>query len=105
PARSPAERSHPMPRRAVLLLLAPLLLPGRLPAADRTVEQLTEAVRKSVVVVEYTGRDGKKHGVGTGFVVSADGLIATNFHVIGEARPVTVVTPDGKRHDVTPVHA
>jgi S1-C subfamily serine protease/regulator of sirC expression with transglutaminase-like and TPR domain len=74
-------------------------------AEARTVEQLAETARKSVVVIYYTGREGKQQGLGTGFVVSADGLIATNFHVIGEGRPITVRLADGKRYEVTTVHA
>ena len=50
------------------------------------------------------GRTGKPEGVGTGFVVG-DGLIATNMHVIGEGRPITVQTSDGKRYEATIVHA
>ncbi len=73
--------------------------------AAKTVEQLADAARKSVVVITVTGRDGKKAGIGTGFVVGADGLIATNLHVIGEGRPFTVETADGKRHEVVSVHA
>lgn len=72
---------------------------------DNTVEQLAEGLRKSIVVVTVTGRDGKRQGLGTGFVVSADGLIATNLHVIGEGRPITVQLADGKKHEVTTVHA
>ncbi len=71
----------------------------------KTVEQLTEAVRQSVVVITAPGRDGKRQGLGSGFVVSADGLIATNLHVIGEGRPITVQTADGRRYDVTAIHA
>ncbi len=71
----------------------------------KTVEELAKTARDSVVVVRVMGRDGKQHGLGSGFVVSADGLIATNLHVIGEGRPVTVQTADGKRHAVTAVHA
>ncbi|MEX0712570.1 MAG: transglutaminase family protein, partial [Pirellulales bacterium] len=74
-------------------------------AADKSVEQLVESVRKSVVVITFTGRDGRREGLGTGFVVAPDGLIATNLHVIGEARPITVQTADGKRFEVTSVHA
>src|SRR5437868_3481815 len=40
-----------------------------------TVESLTEAARKSVVVITNTGRDGKQQGLGSGFVIAADGLI------------------------------
>jgi serine protease Do len=73
--------------------------------AAKTVEELAESARKSLVVIMFAGRDGKQQGLGTGFVVSKDGLIATNLHVIGEARPITVQLPDGTRHDVTAVHA
>src|SRR6516164_4910994 len=69
------------------------------------VEALAKKVRPSVVVVTVRGRDGKQEGLGTGFVVSADGLIATNRHVIGEGRRIRVETADGKQHDVTAIHA
>jgi regulator of sirC expression with transglutaminase-like and TPR domain len=83
-----------------------LLLPTPLLADDKpkTAEQLAAAARKSVVRILSTGRTGKPEGVGTGFVVG-DGLVATNMHVIGEARPVTVQTSDGKRYEATAVHA
>ena len=73
--------------------------------ADQTVEQLTQAARKSVVVVTQTGRDGQRAGLGAGFIVAGDGLVVTNVHVIGEARPITVQLTDGKSYDVTSVHA
>ena len=69
------------------------------------VEELAKKVRPSVVVISVMGRDGKRQSLGTGFVVSADGLIATNRHVIGEGRAIRVETADGKHHDVTAVHA
>jgi S1-C subfamily serine protease len=73
--------------------------------ADLSVEQLAEKVRPSVVVITVRGRDGKREGLGTGFVVSTDGLIATNRHVIGEGRALGVETADGKKYDVTEIHA
>src|SRR5437016_2254398 len=72
--------------------------------ATKSVEQITTLARKSVVVIKHAGRDGKRQGLGTGFVV-ADGLIATNLHVIGEARPITVETADGKPYEVTSIYA
>lgn len=73
--------------------------------AAKSVEQITALARRSVVVITFAARDGKRQGLGTGFVVKGDGLIATNLHVIGEGRPITVETADGKRYPVTSVHA
>ena len=36
---------------------------------EPTVAALAERVRKSAVVVSFSGRDGKQQGLGTGFVV------------------------------------
>ena len=72
---------------------------------EPTVAALAERVRPSVVVVSFSGRDGKQQGLGTGFVISADGLIATNLHVIGEARPIDVQFADGRTFSVSAIHA
>ena len=73
--------------------------------AEKGVETLAEIARRSVVEITHFGRDGREDGVGAGFVVSSNGLIATSLHVIGEARPVQVQLADGKRYEVTEVHA
>ncbi len=73
-------------------------------ADDKSVEQIADKVRKSVVVITTPGRDDKRSGLGTGFVIG-EGLIATNYHVIGEGRAILVETADGKKHEATAVHA
>jgi regulator of sirC expression with transglutaminase-like and TPR domain len=72
---------------------------------DKSVEFLAELARPSVVVIFHFGRDGKEDGVGAGFIVSSNGLIATSLHVIGEARPIAVRLSDGKSYEVTEIHA
>lgn len=72
---------------------------------ERSVAELAKAARDSIVVVRFTGRDGGDQGLGTGFVISADGLIATNLHVIGEGRPISVQMASGERHNVISVYA
>ncbi len=83
--------------------------PDKAPVAgsDKTIspEDLAAKALKSVVVVQFAGRDGRDRGLGSGFVIDASGLVATNLHVIGEARPITVTTSDGKKHKVTSIHA
>lgn len=70
-----------------------------------TTADLAEKVRDSIVVITAEGRDGRREGLGTGFVVGEDGLIATNFHVIGQGRAVSVETADGKEYEPVSVHA
>src|SRR5690606_27869686 len=59
----------------------------------------------AVVVVTFSGRDGQQQGLGSGFVIDEGGLIATNLHVLGEARPISVRMLDGTEHAVTSIHA
>jgi serine protease Do len=95
-----------MPRMLSLLTCSMLLVPlsSRGEERARSVEQVAAAARKSVAVITYEGRDGKREGLGTGFVVAADGLVATNRHVLGEGRPINVEI-DGKKYTVLAVHA
>ena len=56
---------------------------------------LAAIVKPSIVTISSVNRGGGPWGVGTGFVVDAEGVIATNFHVIGEHREFTVELADG----------
>jgi serine protease Do len=86
------------------LLLSVVLMAGEDPPPQRP-GQIIEVGRKSLVTVRQAGRTGRDGGVGSGFVVGEGGLIATNFHVIGEGRAVTVELPDGRQAPVTIIHA
>jgi regulator of sirC expression with transglutaminase-like and TPR domain len=74
-------------------------------AADLSVAQLAAKAHDSTVVISVAGRDGERSSLGAGFVIAKDGLIATNLHVIGEARPISVTLADGRRLDATEVYA
>ncbi|MEQ8853966.1 transglutaminase family protein [Gimesia sp.] len=73
--------------------------------AGVSAEDLAVRAKESVVSVSFAGRDGQEAGMGTGFVIDANGLIATNLHVIGEARPITVQLLDGTSYEVQEVYA
>ena len=45
------------------------------------------------------GGDGQVHGVGTGFIISTDGQIVTNAHVVDGADSVKVTLADGRSLD------
>ena len=72
--------------------------------ADQTVEELAEKLRPSIAVITIKGREGRRESIGTGFVIDKGGLIATNLHVIGEGRPITVEL-DKKTYEAKEVHA
>ncbi len=72
--------------------------PGIDPSIDPIV-QLVQRVRPAVVNVTTDTIDtgsfgGSGKGVGTGFVVRADGVIVTNYHVVERAQSITVITPE-----------
>lgn len=73
-----------------------------IPAIDflKTSAQLSQqedivAFKKAVVVV--VTEDGK----GTGFSISTDGLILTNYHVVEDNQAISVVFPDDGRYEAT----
>lgn len=47
------------------------------------------------------GRSAPRQGVGSGFIISDDGLIVTNHHVIDGAAQVTIKMADGEEYDAT----
>lgn len=75
------------------------------PAAKASsIADLADSIKPSLVKISQLGRDGTD-GTGSGFIVSEDGIIATNLHVIGEARRLQVEMHDGKTHFVTAIQA
>ena len=97
---SPAKAPRAIPAEKGAAAKALPALPG-----EMSVAELTAKVRDSTVVISVMGRDGERSSLGAGFVVAKEGLIASNLHVIGEARPIVVTTTDGRRFDVTEIYA
>jgi putative serine protease PepD len=65
------------------------------------VRDVLDHVEPSVVSIEVNGRDsgGLFGAAGSGVVISDDGLVLTNAHVIEGAQTITVIFTDGSRDD------
>jgi S1-C subfamily serine protease len=75
-----------------------------LDAYSQAVMRVAEMASASVVKIEArrTSSSGRSasSGSGSGFIVSADGLVLTNSHVVRGADKVEVILSDGRRPDV-----
>jgi S1-C subfamily serine protease len=68
-----------------------------LDAYSNAVTAIVDEVGPSVVRLDLRRPDGKLAGAGSGFMVSPDGLVVTNAHVVGAARTAEVSTLDGRK--------
>jgi S1-C subfamily serine protease len=75
-----------------------------LDAYSRIVTAVAAEVTPHVAALQVTGRDGRG-GAGSAVVVSADGLLLTNAHVVGGSACGRAVFSDGSEADVDVVGA
>ena len=73
--------------------------------ANQDLTRLARDVRPSVVRLEVDAAFGKPVATGTGFLVSTDGLVITNHHVIRGATRLEAKTARGDQHRVLTVVA
>lgn len=62
-----------------------------------TVPEIAEKAKTSTVSIEIVTSGGT--GIGTGIIMTSDGYIATNYHVVENADKIKVVTSDGEEYD------
>lgn len=102
PTATPRPEDREMP---VLDGQAPMLYPG---VTANTIPDVFDAVAPSVVgvcnyvVLPFAGQEMMQlYGSGTGFIVSSEGYVLTNAHVVEDAQRVTVQLPSGEELDAT----
>src|SRR3954470_13898562 len=70
--------------------------PALLDAYSRTVTSVVDAVSPAVVRIDMMREGGARAGAGSGVIVSPDGLILTNAHVLEAGRHAEVTTLEGR---------
>ncbi|WP_376088992.1 S1C family serine protease [Roseomonas sp. CCTCC AB2023176] len=70
-------------------------------AYSRTVSSVVDRVGPAVVRVEPQSADRRRAGMGSGVVISPDGLVLTNSHVIAGATRARLALPDGQTTEAT----
>jgi len=87
---------------------APALASGKngLVATQASIPDLVEKLSPAVVnisitrvVKDFLGREVSQKGMGTGFIISGDGYIFTNNHVVDKAEKIKVKLANGKEYD------
>ena len=84
---------------------APPKLPFQIPELDES-DPMFDFFRKYIPrVPEYPGPDPDDQSLGSGFIISADGYILTNAHVVEEADEIKVRLADKREFDAVVIGA
>lgn len=97
---------HPKPSEATEIAAPPAPQVAEKPAPKSPpeherldLEQLASTVAPCVFLIQVMDAIGNMYSTGTGFAVSADGLVATNHHVIEHGHTFSLMTGQGAKFD------
>jgi S1-C subfamily serine protease len=83
-----------------LIIIVPAVLAAQSTGPRRGIPAIAKAANGSIVSIVMSDKEGKPISQGSGFFVSKDGLIVTNYHVIAEGRSAVAKLPDGAFYTV-----
>lgn len=66
-----------------------------MPAAADSIPEIVKRVRPAIVEIVAMDENGTPTKLGTGFFVSSDGLVVTNFHVVSGAGSLAAINNNG----------
>jgi hypothetical protein len=78
-----------------LIPVIPIVAAAQSAPPRKDIRSIAKAANGSIVSIIMSDDNGKPIAQGTGFVVTKDGLIVTNYHVIAEGRSAVAKLPDG----------
>ncbi len=89
----------------LIMFALPALAQTQAPAPEKAPGEIYKLAGPSVVLIDTYGADGKPSRSGSGFLVTSDGRILTNFHVIVHAKRATVTLANQDAYDAVHVLA
>ena len=78
-----------------LLIIFPVVVAAQSATPRRGIPAIAKAANGSIVSIVMSDKEGKPISQGSGFFVSKDGLIVTNYHVIAEGNSAVAKLPNG----------
>jgi V8-like Glu-specific endopeptidase len=78
-----------------LIFLAASVVAGQTARSRKDIPAIAKAANGAIVSIILSDKDGHAIAQGTGFLISKDGRIVTNYHVIESGSSAVVKLPDG----------
>jgi hypothetical protein len=82
-------------KSAILIGLTATFIGAQSSPTQKGIPAIAKAANGAVVSIVMSDKDGRPIAQGTGFLVSRDGLVVTNYHVIQHGSSAVIKLPDG----------